>query len=233
MNSIDIVQLAVEIVILLLLLYLAFLKSYFQEKGKNLATKEDIEEITSMVESVKSQVQFSLQAKLSLRTEEHEALMGYYSQYHAWLAAITNCSTVGVSYENSSRLSEIRSELEKIRLDFDLAAGKMELLVEKQEIILQHGELNIKTIEFQNHATQSTFHFQGIYLEIEKMKLDTPQDEQLEKHKALLARETELFRKFKEEQLEMYKALHPLKISDFEPFERPCKWKRCDVRRAT
>ena len=45
-------QTILEVLILLLLLYLAFFKSYFQEKGKNLATKEDTEEITSLVESV-------------------------------------------------------------------------------------------------------------------------------------------------------------------------------------
>ena len=69
------IQLVLEALILLLLLYLAFLKSYFQEKGRNVATKEDVEEITSLVESVKSQLQFSLQAKLSLRAEEHQALV--------------------------------------------------------------------------------------------------------------------------------------------------------------
>ena len=37
------------------------------EWWQNLATKEDVQEITSLVETVKSQLQFSLQAKLSLR----------------------------------------------------------------------------------------------------------------------------------------------------------------------
>ncbi|AGR77093.1 hypothetical protein A7H1H_0784 [Aliarcobacter butzleri 7h1h] len=34
-----------------------YLPSYFGEKGKNLATKEDIEEITSKVEKVKFQLE--------------------------------------------------------------------------------------------------------------------------------------------------------------------------------
>jgi hypothetical protein len=36
------------------LLWRSFFPSYFQEKGKNLATKEDISEITSQIESVKA-----------------------------------------------------------------------------------------------------------------------------------------------------------------------------------
>ena len=139
MPTTEAVQLVMEAVILLLLFYLAFLKSYFQKKGKNLATKEDVEEITSLVESVKSQLQFSLQAKLSLRAEEHQALVDYFSKYSAWLSAITNCSIAGINKDNASRLGEIRSQLDVHHRDFDLAAGKMELFVENEEIRSQHG----------------------------------------------------------------------------------------------
>ena len=100
-------QFILEVLILLLLLYLAFLKSYFQEKGKNVATKEDVEGITSLVESVKSQLQVSLQAKLSLRAEEHQALVDYFSKYSAWLSAIMNWSAV----ENSRGFIDNRSRL--------------------------------------------------------------------------------------------------------------------------
>lgn len=96
MSTSEILQLLVETVIVVLLFYLAFLKSYFQEKGKNLATKEDIEEMTSLVESVKSELQYSLQAKLSLRAEEHDALVNYFTRYSVWLSAISNCSLAGV-----------------------------------------------------------------------------------------------------------------------------------------
>jgi len=47
------IEIIIEIALLLIGLYLAFVKSYFQEKGKNLATLEDIGKITKIVESVK------------------------------------------------------------------------------------------------------------------------------------------------------------------------------------
>lgn len=46
-------RLILDIIIILLGLYWIFIKSYLTEKGKNLATKEDIKEITDKVESVK------------------------------------------------------------------------------------------------------------------------------------------------------------------------------------
>jgi hypothetical protein len=204
------VQLVLEALILLLLLYLAFLKSYFQEKGRNVATKEDVEEITSLVESVKSQLQFSLQAKLSLRTEEHQALVDYFSKYSAWLSAITNCSIVGINKDNASRLAEIRSQLDVLHQDFDLAAGKMELFVENEDIKSQHGPLVIETLKFQAHAQQATFEIERIHLEAKQMQLKTPPDEQVERFRELLGKENELYKKFKEEQLETYKALLPV-----------------------
>jgi chromosome segregation ATPase len=49
------------------------LPSYLSEKGKNLASKEDIEEITNKVESVKAEIATALEAsKLSLNKELHE-----------------------------------------------------------------------------------------------------------------------------------------------------------------
>lgn len=204
------VQLMLEALILLLLLYMVFLKSYFQEKGKNVATKEDVEEITSLVEAVKSQLQFSLQAKLSLRAEEHQALVDYFSKYSAWLSAITNFSTVGIAKENTSRLAEIRSQLDMLNRDFDLAAGKMELFVENEDIQLQHGPLVIETLKLQAHAEQMTFEVEGIHLETKRMQFNTPLDQQVERHGELLEKEKQLYRKFKEEQLQKYKTLLPI-----------------------
>jgi len=203
------IHLILEALILLLLLYLAFLKSYFQEKGKNIATKEDVEEITSLVEAVKSQLQFSLQAKLSLRAEEHQALVDYFSKYSAWLSAITNWSAVGINKDDTSRLAEIRSQLDMLHQDFGLATGKMELFVENEDIRSQHGQLMIKTLEFQAHAQQVMFELEGIDLEVKQMQLKTPPDEQMMRFGKLLGKKNELYAKFKKEQIEMYRALFP------------------------
>jgi len=203
-------RLIIEAVILLLLLYLAFLKSYFQEKGKNVATKEDVEEITSLVESVKSQLQFSLQAKLSFRAEEHQTLVDYFSRYSTWLSAITSWSAVGINKDNASRLAEIRSELNMLHQDFDLAAGKLELFVENEDIQSQHGPLQIETLNLQWHAQQVIFDIESIHLETKQLLLTTPPDAQAERYKEQLEKETQLYKKYKEEQLTKYIALRPL-----------------------
>jgi len=49
----DIARLILDSIIILLGLYWIFIKSYYSEKGKNHATKEDVKEITDKIESVK------------------------------------------------------------------------------------------------------------------------------------------------------------------------------------
>ena len=61
-----------------LFLFRKFLFSYSTEKGKNLATKEDIEEITRKVENVKSEYVAELErlkVDLSLLTRKHDILL--------------------------------------------------------------------------------------------------------------------------------------------------------------
>jgi hypothetical protein len=202
-------QLMIEVIVLLLLLYVAFLKSYFQEKGKSVATKEDVKEITSLVESVKMQLQFSLQAKLSFRAEEHQALIDYFSKYSAWLSAITNWSAVGINKDTGSRMASIRSDLDMLHRDFDLAAGKLELFVENDDIQNQHSSLLIETLKFQAHAQQATFDIEKIHLESKHMLLATPLEKQAEQYGEILGKEGVLYKKYQEEQLEMYRAILP------------------------
>ena len=51
----DIFTIVLNIIILILGLHLVFFKSYLHEKGKQLALKEDIEEITRKVEKIKTE----------------------------------------------------------------------------------------------------------------------------------------------------------------------------------
>lgn len=63
------VQFFIQLAILFVGCYIAFWKSYFTEKGKNLATVQDISQITELVESVKAEFAKeteSLKSKLQL-----------------------------------------------------------------------------------------------------------------------------------------------------------------------
>ena len=52
-NKVEIIKIGLDIIIILIGAFIILSKSYMNEKGKNLATKQDIKEITSKIESVK------------------------------------------------------------------------------------------------------------------------------------------------------------------------------------
>ncbi len=210
MTPFEIFQLVVQTLIIFLLLYVAFLKSYFGEKGKNLATKEDVQEITTLVESVKSQLEYSLQAKLGLRNLEREALVDYFSKYYVWQAAILNFGSICMSEEELRDLEETRNQLDLLKMDFDLATGKMELFVENADISSQYSKLMLETAELARHSVCASYEIQQKYLECEHMKSETPPSEQVEKYKVSLDERAALYQICALERLEKYRKLHPL-----------------------
>ena len=70
-------QIILDIIIIGIGLYLALVKSYFKEKGKNLATKEDIGEITSKVENVKSEIELLTHRKMTFEDENDNHLLNF------------------------------------------------------------------------------------------------------------------------------------------------------------
>jgi hypothetical protein len=83
-NSVPSFELIVQIITLAALVFIGYLlrdffPSYTKEKGKNLATKEDIHEITERIESVKTDYAKSLEAVKS-KLQLESALKGAYQQ---------------------------------------------------------------------------------------------------------------------------------------------------------
>lgn len=77
-------------------LFKSFWPKYFEAKGTNQATKEDIGEITEIVENIKSdllhqnellkaQLSFKNQHRLNLKTAEREAIFDFNKRVSAWL----------------------------------------------------------------------------------------------------------------------------------------------------
>lgn len=64
-----------HIIILIIGALIGFFSSYFSEKGKNLATKQDIGLITSKIEEIKSQFAYNQMIESEKRKLKHEALL--------------------------------------------------------------------------------------------------------------------------------------------------------------
>ena len=66
-------------------LLILYIKGYSNEKGKNLATKEDIEDITRKIENVKVELQHSYSQKRELVEKHKFALIDFLEQFNKWV----------------------------------------------------------------------------------------------------------------------------------------------------
>lgn len=85
MNNELILRIILDIIIICVGLYIVLWKSYLREKGKNFATKEDIEEITKKIETVKNEIGIHSQLKLEYLKDRKKAALDFLSSISLWL----------------------------------------------------------------------------------------------------------------------------------------------------
>ena len=137
MNEQDI-SIVLNLIIIVIGLYLIFFKSYFSEKGKNLATTEDIGAITKIVESIKqdysSQIE-KIKVELSLVSKTYEVI--YDDERKAiieFMGTITEFYESNIDIPIKSASSESVAYLYKRIEDLNIDYSKV--LISKSKLLL-------------------------------------------------------------------------------------------------
>jgi len=98
-----------------------FFTSYGSEKGKNLATKQDVEQITSQVESVRASVQTLATLRTDYQQQRRECLLSFYD------------SAVEMLYEKlSANFGEMPGDGGKTLFEFQQSFGGLVVALLKQ-----------------------------------------------------------------------------------------------------
>jgi hypothetical protein len=152
---------AFGIPLFVLALYQSFFKSYFTEKGKNVATHEDIAEITRQVEAVKTEfasktehlrtdLQYFNQIRFSVKTEEKNALVDCYEKYQYWLNLLLSIYLSDVN--DLTKSTEKKGQIDEAYFRCLLAETKMNLyMVDDKEFLKLFISLKIATLKYQNY----------------------------------------------------------------------------------
>lgn len=135
--------LGVNIVILLLNVYLSFIKSYLSEKGKRTAMKDDIDSITETVEGIRnkfnketeflrSKLNILTQNKISLATEERDAIFDFYTKYYHWINLMKGNTILSSEYGKED-FDRIEYDLKLAELDYENSEAKINLFISDKE----------------------------------------------------------------------------------------------------
>lgn len=191
-----------------------FLPNYFNEKGKLLAQKEDIADITEKIEKVKTEftqdtefLKSSLQRLIDLetshRTEERNSIISFYTKYNEWLYALLEINYGAYNRLNVKELMEKRIYVEKFYGECSIAQSKVRLLVKDDEILTLSGQLYFNLLEFKGWFNQKLLALQHnidnhIFLNEEFIPLIQKIDDNRERVKQIGEEEMELKKQYKE-----------------------------------
>jgi hypothetical protein len=230
-------QLIVFIIFLVIYLILKnFLPSFFNEKGKNLATTQDISKITTLVEEVKSaftkETEY-LKAELSLLTNAHSgliseerfAIIDYNEKYFKWLNILLDSSLRDVDKYDNVELDRHSKLIGEYYIDLVNSQTRFNLFVEDSELTSYANQLIIQTLELLNPLPfNCIFALQGNNREMENMRATERIENQSIKHKEILDKRTPIFDEFRNKMLEKYKIISP-KTHKFQAMSREYLYK--------
>ncbi len=204
---------------------------YFEEKGKNLATKEDIAEITNLVEQVRysfTKDTEKLKANLFLLTslqvglfsEEKNAIIDFNEKFFKWQQMLTDSSLGGIDDRSKSELEKYKTMLQQSYIDFLNSETRFNLFVENNELTAFANKIKIETLK---HLSVIIQHYiinlssNNFYDGLNKSNTSNP--EYFNKNKELLLARTELTKDFNEKMLAELRDLVPL----YHEFKMICR----------
>ena len=163
----DTIQIIISIFILLFLTIGKYIfPSYLNQKGKNLADKQDIENLTQKVENIKSSfnekieilktdLNFKNQNKISVSSYEREALLNLNEKYAEWLNSLMNISFSLITVKNYSLIESYFSELKKRKIEFENSEAKLHIFMNDDELMQTKLNCYLKTLEME-HLVKTT-----------------------------------------------------------------------------
>ena len=131
------------------------LPSYFSEKGKNLATKEDITEITEKIKTVETKIKIKESVEIDYNSLKRKAILDYFATLNKWQRVTTEYSA------DHSDDHEVKTEIsigkiKEAKSANNLKEGEVEIFISDKEFYSLRTELTIKIlklqIEFEKHC---------------------------------------------------------------------------------
>lgn len=222
---------------LLYMLQRNFLTNYLNQKGKNLAEKEDIESITRLVEKVriefnrdieylKADLGVSSNTKIHLINEERNAVISFYKSYFEWYVSNTTLSQDATSFENVkielaiADLSIKYAEMLRSEAVFELFVDDLEFKLDKTKLRHNTGKaISEASVSFLYSIIQNNLEIEYTKMQLADIGNFSRKDELLKKIQECLERRKVLHQKFLEYTLKNHQAI----ITEQSEFQSKCK----------
>ncbi|MFG4001362.1 hypothetical protein [Flavobacterium aquidurense] len=198
---------------------------YFESKGANQATKEDIGEITKIVENIKSdlsqqnellkaQLSMTNQHKLDIKSAEREAIFDFNKQKSVWIYSLLRFSFYKYNLENFKEIGQTVLDYQKRQYEYDLAAAHLALFMYDNEFMELKSKLIIEVIELDKIVSGTTYDLYHSFMKAE-INLNIEKDNIVEQSRIRYNLNEELLtivEKHKEKAINQFESVNNLDI---------------------
>jgi len=194
---------------------------YFEEKAKNLATKQDIGEITHIVEGIKnsltretellkSQLALNNQNKFSIKSAERDALFTLNSKYSTWIYSIMKFSFSSYSEDNYKELDDVSKNFTEKQYEVEIGRAHLLLFMHDQKLLEVMKELGVAILNIEGLVVDNISRMKYLYVKHDidiQFKVSKPED-QLQLKRRLYEEQKEVIEIFGKERVELFKKVH-------------------------
>ena len=215
-------EITLEIIILLIGLYLVFFKSYFKEKGKNLATSQDIAHITEKIELVKQQFiekNAVLKARLDLLTnlqinhknDERLTLIDFHKKLNKWIGLLSEGRPSVADRKNNKDLQNKSYFYELIYQEVLEAQAVLHLYIEDKKLLEVASNLIIAILDnnLQTNAQLYLVHTETNNNLINNLDLEKDLEKKNNELEKLLDKRNEIQKEYMDNMLKGLKLIAP------------------------
>ncbi len=183
METVKVILIQTIVLVLGLLLYYLlknFWPKYFEAKATNQATKEDIGEITEIVESIKTELVISTeelkanlslsnQHKLNFKSAERDAIFDYHKKLSAWLYYLVRLMPSSFEFDNYKDVKKEEKEFSRRQYECDIAEAHLTLFMHDQKFLDIKKDLTIGIIKYEGELSKT---LSDIYYQYSKLELE-------------------------------------------------------------
>ena len=164
----DILNMSVLFVAVVCSYYLAGVKSYIKEKGKSLATKEDLEEVTKTVENIKGEITVLTQRQIGLSAAKQQMIVEFTTKYSAFLHTVVITRFYEHNLDAATYHEGMKEKINEVLHPYLGADANMEVFfADDKELINLKGIVRNETVQIMNLVTTAlnTFRMAGENIE--------------------------------------------------------------------
>jgi len=220
-------EIILDIIIIATIFLSPIIKSYLQEKGKNIATSEDIEELTQKVETIKEDFNNKsaiLKAKLDLLTnlelnfknEKRNSLINFHKDFAYWFDLLSTSSPSLVDEYNNKEIDEKIYKYDLVYQKVLTSEALVQLYFEDKHLNQLIYNLKVAIIKYLTpHSTNVLLNLKYNNFEFEQYnKIPAITIEEIEKkkieHENLIKKRSAIYNEYREKMIDSYQKVMPL-----------------------